>query len=196
MNNDPRGSIVRQGNALRIDNALVEDVFCRNNSTGNLIISYSVTEANQFASIQTIQLNINRNTAIIDSFGRNVALCSIQPGMWVNAIFSSRMSRSIPPQSNAFIIIVQRQPQLAPSVTTDRIAFTDVRNNFIYTGSPNDINTQIKFVVSNDTPIIDRFGNSISIRALRPGQMVRITHALFMTASIPPQTTAYHIQLL
>lgn len=198
MNNDPRGSIVQQGNTLRIDNALVEDIFCRNNSTGNLIISYSAPEANQLISIQTIQLNINSNTTIIDSFGRNVNLCSIQTGMWVNAIFSSRITGSLPPQSNAFIIIVKRQPQPQPmpSVTTDRIASVDTRNNFIYTGNPNNLNSQIRFVLSNSTPIKDRFGNPISIRVLRPGQMVRITHASFMTASIPPQTTAYSIQLL
>ena len=28
MNNDPRGTIIQQGNIMRIDNALIEEVFC------------------------------------------------------------------------------------------------------------------------------------------------------------------------
>lgn len=197
MNNDPRGTIVQQGNTLRIDNALVEEAFCLNNSTGNLLISYAMPEANMITSIQTLQLNINRNTIIVDSFGRNVNLCNIQAGMWINAIFSSRMTRSIPPQSNALMIIVQRQAQQnVPSVTTDRIAFVDLCNNFVYTGNPNNPNSQIRFVVSNTTPITDQFGRPIRINSLRPGQMVRVTHESFMTASIPPQTTALSIQLI
>lgn len=43
MNNDPRGTIVRQGNALRIDNAFVEDSSCINNSNGTILISYSLS---------------------------------------------------------------------------------------------------------------------------------------------------------
>lgn len=198
MNNDPRGTITQQGNALRIDNALVEDIFCINNSRGHIVISYSMVETNQMVSINKLQLNINNNTIILNSFGQNMGLCQIRTGMWVNAVFSSRMTRSIPPQSNAFVIVVQSrsQSQEPPSVTTDRIAFVDPRNNFIYTGNPNNINRQIRFVVSANTRITDRRGNPISIRSLRPGQMVRITHANFMTASIPPQTTAFRIQLI
>lgn len=77
MNNDPRGTIVRQGNALRIDNAFVEDSSCINNSNGTILISYSMPEAGQMVSIQTLQLNINRNTVIINSFGQSVGLCRI-----------------------------------------------------------------------------------------------------------------------
>lgn len=65
MNNDPRGTIVRQGNALRIDNAFVEDSSCINNSNGTILISYSMPEAGQMVSIQTLQLNINRNTVLL-----------------------------------------------------------------------------------------------------------------------------------
>lgn len=39
-------------------------------------------------------------------------------------------------------------------------------------------------------------GRNIGIENLRPGQLVRINHANFQTASIPPQTTAFSIQVL
>lgn len=199
MNNDPRGTITQQGNTLRIDNALVEDIFCINSSRGHIVVSYSILEANQMVSINKLQLNINNNTIILNSFGQNMGLCQIRTGMWINAVFSSRMTRSNPPQSNAFVIVVQSRGQSqepASSVTTDRIAYVDPRSRFVYTGNPGNVNSQIRFVVSDSTRITDRCGNRISIRSLRPGQMARITHAEFMTASIPPQTTAYRIQLI
>jgi hypothetical protein len=51
-------------------------------------------------------------------------------------------------------------------------------------------------VVDNSTEIFDRRGNRIRFRDLRPGQMVRVEHADFMTMSIPPQTTAYIVWVL
>lgn len=196
MPNDPRGTIVRQGNVLRIDPALVEDASCRNNSNGTILISYSMPAANQAVFIQTLQLNVNNNTLIINPLGRRVGLCQIQPGMWINAVFSPRMTRSIPPQSNAIMIVVQSPLQTSSSVTTDRIVSVDPRNNLILTGNPVNPNKQIRFAVPDTTPIIDRAGRPISLRLLRPGQLVRVTHANFMTASIPPQTTALFIQVL
>ncbi len=197
MNNDPRGTLVQQGNLMRIDNAFVEESSCMNDSNGFLVVSYAVRGANQTTSIETIRLNVNRNTVILNSFGRRTSLCRIRKGSWINAVFSSRMTKSIPPQSNALLILVRRPSQnLAPVVTTARVASVDPVGNFLYTGSPNQIDSQTRYVITNSTAIINSNGRQVGIRALRPGQMVRITHANFQTASIPPQTTAYHIQIL
>lgn len=197
MNNDPRGAIVRQGNIMRIDNAFVEESSCMNDFNGYLVVSYSVRGANQATSIQTIRLNVSRNTVILNSSGQRTSLCRIRKGSWVNVAFSSLMTRSIPPQSNALLIMVQRPSQnLAPTVTTGRVASVDPANNFLYTGNPNNINSQTRFAITNSTAITNSSGRQVGIRALRPGQMVRITHANFQTASIPPQTTAFHIQIL
>jgi len=54
----------------------------------------------------------------------------------------------------------------------------------------------MRFVVSQATEILDQTGSSIPLSALQPGQMARIEHANFQTASIPPQTTAYRIQVI
>lgn len=104
MSNDPRGTIIRQGNLLRINNALVEEASCLNTSSGYIILSYSAPAANQVVTIQTIRLNVSRNTVILNSSGQNLSLCRIRKGMWVNAVFSSRMTRSIPPQTTAYRI--------------------------------------------------------------------------------------------
>lgn len=196
MSNDPRGTIIQQGNIMRIDNALVEEVFCYDNSVGHILISYAVRDADQVTSIQTLRLNTGRNTVILNMFGRRINACQLRKGMWINAVFSSRMTRSIPPQANAFLIIVKRNPRPQNNTTDGRIASVDPRNRFLITGNPDDINSQIRYTISNDTVILNRFGNPIPLRALRPGQMVRITHADFQTASIPPQTAAYRIQII
>ena len=196
MNNDPRGIIIQQGSLMRIDNAFVEESFCGHPSSGYIIVSYSVPEENDAVSIQNLRLNLNQNTVILNTFGQRICTCCIQEGMWVNAVFSARMTRSLPPQSNALVIIVQRRPQAPSSITTDRIASVDTANRFLYTGNPNDINSQTRFVITDTTSITNRFGSPIRLNALRPGQLVQITHANFQTASIPPQTTAFRVQLL
>lgn len=257
MANNQLGTIIQQGSVMRINNAFVEDVSCFNNSNGNILISYSVRERNNINTIQTIQLNLNRGTTVLNSFGQRMCICCIEPGMWVNVVFSARMTRSIPPQANAFLVAVQRNPvqpprpvppvrpvpplppippvrpippfrpvppvppvrpvpplppvrpvpplppvqpgppvRPVPSVTTGRITLIDFDNNFFYTEDPNNRNNQTKFIVTNTTTFTNRFGAPISFNSLWPGQMVRVTHANFMTASIPPQTTAFNVQVI
>jgi len=115
--------------------------------------------------------------------------------MLVDAVFSTIMTRSYPPQSNAFSITV-KTPEMPYDVTVDRIIDIDLDNNFLYTGDPNDMLNQMRFVITDSTVILDRRGNRIQLENLRLGQMVRVEHATFQTASIPPQTTAFLVQIL
>lgn len=214
MNNDPRGILIQQGNFMRIENAFVEEVNCFDTSEGNIVVSYAVRE-NDSTSIQNIQLNLNNRTTVLDASGQNICLCCIQPGSWVNVIFSSRMTRSIPPQANAFLVAIQQnsglptppfrpqrpQPPERPmpqpsSVTTGRIVLVDFYNNYFITEAANNANNQTRFNVNDTTTYTNQRGNAIRFQDLQPGQWVRVTHANFQTASIPPQTTAFQVQLL
>ena len=188
MNTETRGTLSRRGNISQITNAFVEEVNAfSNTSTGYIIVSYAASPGQQSDNIQMLRLNINRNTVILDSSGQVISLSEIRPQTWINAVFSSAMTRSIPPQANAFLIMVQkRRPQ---------IESIDAANGFLYTGNPNDINSQVRYVVSNST-FSDPSGRPITLSSLRPSQRVRITHATAQTASIPPQTIAFHVQLL
>lgn len=127
MDRDPRGTISQQGNVMRIDNAFVEDVVPANRSSnGYLLVSYATAGANRTTSIQNLRLNITRNTVLLDSLGRQIRLSDIRKGMWVNVVFSSAMTRSIPPQSTAFLIVARRDFQTSSSTTTTgRIAMLD-----------------------------------------------------------------------
>ena len=199
MANDNRGSIIRQGNFLRINNALVEDVSFSTRNTGYIIISYSSSMPNGLTSIEQLQLNVNNNTVILNSFRLPICLCDLREGMRVDVTFSPRMTRSIPPQSNAFSITVRRPsrpPVAPPSVTTARILWIDANNNRLITVSQNNINRQMVFVITNSTIILNRNGFPIPLRALRPGQLVQISHSNFQTASIPPIATAFRIQVI
>ena len=112
MNNDPRGIMIQQGNLIFINNALVEEVSCSNDFFSQILISYAIREQNN-TSIQTIRLNLNQRTVILDTSGQSTCLCCLRPGMWINVIFSSQMTRSNPPQANAFLVAIQRNPQVS-----------------------------------------------------------------------------------
>lgn len=198
MSNDPRGTMTRQGNLMQIHNGFVEEVSCLNHTNGYIIISYSVPEENDMTSIQSIRLNLSRNTAVTDISGQRISICCLRPGMWVNAVFSSRMTRSIPPQSSAYLIAVQpnaQLPQRPSSTTTGRIVLIDSDNRFFVTAGVNS-DSEIRFNVSDTTSFTNRFGMPIRFRDLRPNQIVRVNHADFMTASIPPQTTAFDVRVM
>jgi hypothetical protein len=195
MNNENRGSITQQGNLMLAENALVENVYDVG-TTGYILISHAVEGINEMTFIELLRLNISRNTVILNTFGEPMCLCDIHKGMWVDAIFSPIMTRSIPPQSNAFLVIARTEYQHSVSDTTDRIAYLDPENSFLFTGDPDDINTQMRFVITDTTSIRDSLGNPITTSDLHSGQLVRVSHANFQTASIPPQTTAFYIQLL
>ena len=201
---------------MRIDNALVEEAFCLNENNGYILVSHTLPDG----SARQLRLNVNRNTMILGSFGQTMCLCSIRRGMRISALTSPQVTRSIPPQTTALFIAVQRdavrppipprpesprpprpelpprpQPQ-PPAVTTGRITKVDFGNRSLVTQDLSDPDDQTQFNLTEDTVIVNRFGQNVPFERLEPGQVVRITHAQAQTMSIPPQTTAFHILLL
>lgn len=190
------GPIISSKNLSRIDNAFVEEVVCTQNNQGYIIVSYSVRERNGSASVQKLRLNINQNTVLLNSFSRRICSCCLRRGMWINAVFSSRMTRSIPPQAAAFLITVQGNTQPESDTTVGRIILVDFDSRFFITEDPDNVRSQMKFIVTNTTQYTNQFGLPVRFEALEPGQLVRVTHANFQTASIPPQTTAFRVRIL
>lgn len=196
MNSDKRGTVTQCGNILFAENALVENVFTPMGETSHLLISYNVIGANTMTFIELLRLNITSNTVLLDSFGSSICICEFQKGMLIDAIFSPVMTRSIPPQSNAFLIVLQTDPRFHVNAITHQVIMADIDNNLLYTEDPNTANSEIRFSISDTTAIRDTTGFPISIQSLTPGQAVKIIHANFQTFSIPPQTSAFYIQLL
>lgn len=101
------GSIIIQGNYLRINNARVDEVSISGTNTGFILISYGVYRQDGIISAEQLRLNVGSQTLILDSFGFPICLCDLRSGMRVDVTFSPAMTRSIPPQSTAFRVQVR-----------------------------------------------------------------------------------------
>lgn len=209
---DPRGDMFRCGRAMCINNARVENVSLnRDGRTGSMTVSYVSRRRDGTSVISTLILNVSGGTVLVTRLGSPVCLCDVRPGMWADVQFSLQMTPSIPPRANAIRAVIrqQRRPgQPRPPrpeqpggrphrrVTTTRVVSVDPRGNRLVTGSPLNVNRQMVFIVSQNTRILDRQNRPIRLSDIRPGQRVRVTHAIFQTLSIPPQSPAYEIRVL
>lgn len=143
---------------------------------------------------QTVRLNISDNTVVLDENSNRIPATDLRAGMIVNAAFSSAMTRSIPPQAMAYVIQVVRRTE--DNVTIGRIVNVDRRNRSFTTISDGNLSSVIQFNVPEDAEIWNIFGRPMSFSNLVSGLRVRVRHAPFMTASIPPQTTALEIRVI
>ncbi len=175
-------------NVIRVFSALIEDI-TRDRGTVFVTISYTNCAGCSTPS-DTVRLVVNQSTDIYDEQGRNIRPNELERGMTIDASFSSAMTRSIPPQAQAFFIRTERPARSV--TTTGRIAEVNTRNNFIIVLTSQNPSSAIRFHILPDTVILDLFGRRTRLSALRPGFRVRVEHASFMTAGIPPQTTAFN----
>lgn len=188
--NDFLGNI----DTMWVSEALIEEIV-HDNEISYVTVSYGVWDGGTMTHMDRVILVVFEDTIILDPFGQSISMGDLRKGMIIDADFSYIMTRSIPPQSRAYRIIVKsKQEDIIEK--TDRVLNIDIRNNFLYTGPANDLIRQMRYVITDSTLIRDRIGNRIGLKDLKPGQMVRVEHAIFQTASIPPQTTAFSVQLL
>lgn len=181
---------------IRVSDAVIEEVD-RNGGTTFVTIVYSQCMECQRSrgSEQIVRLVISRDTVIRDERGRNIRPGELERGMVVDAAFSAAMTRSIPPQAQAFSIRVISRHNMERT-TIGRIVEVNQRENFIITAGSLNPASAIRFNLSRDTVILDASGRRIRLAMLFPGLRVRVEHANFMTASIPPQTPAFVIQII
>lgn len=180
-------------NVIRVFSAVIEDIFRDRNAT-LVTISYNDCIGCTGRS-NRVRLVVNQETDLYDERGRSMRVGELERGMTVDASFSSAMTRSIPPQSQAFFIRVTRRAN--QNVTTiGRILEVNTRNNFILVLRNQNPASAIRFNITNSTTILDPFGRRTSLSNLRPGFRVRVEHASFMATSIPPQTTAFTVQVI
>ena len=180
-------------NAMQhLTNGMIEEIDSDRNNT---LVTVSYTDCvNCNRRELEIRLVVGNNTVIFDERGRRIRSRDLLTGMVINATYSSAMTRSIPPQATAYMIRVVRQPR-QENVIEGRIVDVNRRNrNFtvIKDGRRPDV---IQFNISDDTKFFNGFGRPMDFADLIPGLRVRVNHANFMTASIPPQTTAYTVNI-
>lgn len=178
---------------INISNGVIKEINSENNTTF-ITISYSTCDRCN-GSTETLKLVVSNNTIILDELGNPVSTSTLQIGMTINAIVSSSTTRSIPPQSNAFLIQIVNRP-MNQNNYTGRIINIDRENRNFTAINDGNLSSTIRFNVPMNTRIFDMFGRPISFNRLMPGMRVRVRHADFMTASIPPQTTALEIRVV
>lgn len=179
---------------ITVENAIIEEISFAG-KIGKVTIAYGEMDFNQTIVVNVVALIVNENTILHDRFGRDIKFRSLRKGMVIYAEFSMAMTRSVPPQAQAFKLIVLNDIDNA-NVTVGRVFDVDYKHDILSTGNANNIYSQMKFIITNTTSIFDRRGNRINLKNIRPGDTVRVEHASYQTFSIPPQTTAYSIQVL
>lgn len=177
----------------QVTNARIERVESGRN--GSFVIVSGGECTNCGNTNDTIRLNVGENTLILDENGSRIPLMALRNGMFVNAAFSLATTRSIPPQAAAYVIQVVRQ-RMNDEITVGRIVNVNRQNRSFTTISDGNLSTVIQFNVPEDAAIRNIFGRPMNFSNLVPGLRVRVRHASFMTASIPPQTTAFEIQVI
>ena len=173
---------------IRVRDAIIEEIFTERGTTF-ITIRYGNP------SVERVTLIVNRDTRITDENGRRISARELREGFVIDATFSETMTRSIPPQSQAFRIRVVSRPREF-DITIGRILQVNPREQFITTISTPSRASIIRFNVTPETRILDLFGRPIGFNRLVPGLRVRVEHANFMTASIPPQSPAFVIRVI
>ncbi len=171
---------------IRVRNAIIEEIV---NERGTTFITI------RYDGAQRVVLLVNRNTLVLDERGREIPARDLEENMMIDTTFSERMTRSIPPQAQAIRIRVRR-PVRRTEVTFGRVLEVNTRENFVLVMRNQNITDIIRFNVGDETRIEDLFGRRIRLSQLIPGLRVRVEHANFMTASIPPQSPAFEIRMV
>lgn len=178
---------------IHISNGIIEEI---TSDRGTIFVTVTYTEGpGNRRNEQTVRLAAGPRTIILNANGANVPASALRVGMTINAAFSSVMTRSIPPQAEAYLIEIVRRQQ-PEEITVGRIIDINRNGRNFSTISDRNPSTIIRFNVSEDTMILDRFGRPMNFSRLMPGMRVWVRHANFMTASIPPQTTAFEVRVL
>ena len=77
------------------------------------------------------------------------------------------------------------------NIFVGRIINVNRQSNSFTATSDGNLSSVIRFNVAENARIFDIIGRPINLSSLFPGLRVQVRHASFMTASIPPQTTAF-----
>lgn len=191
-----RNTLIKKGIFMavnRISNATIEEISRDRNNT--LVTAVYRDRRNNRGEEQRIRMVVGPGTVVVNMEGNRGNVSDLRVGTIVNAIVSNTATRSIPPQAEAFFVEVVREG-MENSSTIGRIVDIDRMGRNFTTISDGDFTSIIRFNVPAGTPVTNRMGREMEFNGLVPGMRVEVRHGNFMTASIPPQTTAYEIKVL
>lgn len=177
---------------MEIENGIIEEII-RVRESLHVKVSYETSGKFEIKGVSIVILIVDRSTIIINRSGKRFLAGSLREGMRINAVVSERMTRSNPPQTQAYRITILSGLNHS-TATTGRILEINRKQRSFLIGEWKDIYSQIRFTTTEHTLILNRRGHRIPLTELTQGQRVRVKHANFQTSSIPPQTTAFVVQ--
>ena len=177
----------------KISNATIEEISQDRNNT--LVTAVYRDRRSNRGEEQRIRMVSGPATVVVKMDGIRGTEADLSVGMVVNAILSTQATRSIPPQSEAFFIEIVKSGAENQN-TVGRIVDIDRMGRNFTTISDGNFTSIVRFNVPPNTPITNRMGRNVEFNSLFPGMRVEVRHANFMTASIPPQTTALEVKVL
>ena len=174
-------------------NGTIEEISQDRNNT--IVSAVYRDRRNNRGEEQRVKMVVNPGTVVVKMDGTRGVESDLSVGMVINAILSTQATRSIPPQSQAFFVEIVKGGE-ENRTTVGRIVDVDRMGRNFTTISDGDFTSIIRFNVPPNTPITNRMGRNMDFMGLIPGMRVEVRHGNFMTASIPPQTTALEVKVL
>ena len=192
---------LNQQNVNRVTEARIEHIWRSNSQNGLVTISYDDRANRRFNELVT--LIVSPVTAIQSTSNRRINFNDLRVGMRVNAIFSSSMTRSIPPQAVAFLIVVLDRRERT-EVTEGSVTNVDLRNRTLEIrerdrGRDRDRDrdrNRITFHVTNSTIIENQRGRRINQNDIRRNDRVRVEFRTMRESNRPNRNIAIQIQVL
>ncbi|MDO5519643.1 MAG: hypothetical protein Q4G58_04020 [bacterium] len=171
-------------------------------------------------SFQTeLVLLVDRNTSVQDRNGRNVNRNQLRVGMRIDALISARLTRSLPPQANAFIIIINDNRRRPTQSAEGRVGNINFQRNFFnlrvrdrnagpgrgWDDDDDDDDdgrsgrgnaNRIRIFVDQNTRFIDRNGRRIAFRNLRERDRVRVEYQTLQQPGADRINIALEVRIL
>ncbi|GGH36717.1 peptidase [Paenibacillus segetis] len=137
-------------------------------------------------------LSITKDTKIIDSKGKRVALQTIiDEKKVVKAFYGPNITKSIPARGTALTLIVQDQSFTAIDGKVSEVK----ENGIVVTGKDiyNSYEDTIVLHFANKAVILDQNGKAINASDIQVGMSVKAFYGPAVTMSLPPQSTTNYV---
>ncbi|GIP28384.1 hypothetical protein J23TS9_35140 [Paenibacillus sp. J23TS9] len=163
-----------------------------NDQTGKFI---TVTGRGLAPSDQSqIILSITKDTKIVDSKGKTVALKTIMDEKKVvKAFYSPNITKSLPPREAALTLVVQDQ-----SFTAIEGTVSEVRDGSILVKGTDIYNSNEDTIIlhfADKATILDQDGKAVEAGAIKEGMSIKAFYGPAVAMSLPPQATTNYIRV-
>ncbi len=153
-----------------------------NSETEGMLIVYD-------AKLGDVIVNVSEETIVEGD------LSAIEAGQVLDVVYDDFMTLSLPPITNALEVKVL-QGEYAEKISSVIVEVTsDENTKGILIGNPENATEQIFLNVSENTVLLSKEGEAVSLDALQKGMKITSVASNMATRSLPPQRNAYSIRV-